>query len=330
MRYFAYGSNMFFPRLKKRARSALSLGVARLCGYSLEWHKRSQDGSGKCSLSPSENGIVFGALFAIAISEEEGLAKAEGPGYQKITVQIEMGAERLAAETFVAKPEYIAESLRPYTWYRDLVVAGAVQAELPAEYVLPLKQVQADTDPDSERDLRERSSLPADLEKAGKGKEYLESLWDDPYDRELRVNGPLRRFEKRVLYPASAITLGLTVYYAVNQHWWMAAFMLFVDLFVVSGIGQSLHRGQALRKVYEHSPPALVEYDQIKRVENAIGRLTMMAIPVSAVVLAHRGMRIYFAIPLAFAIALAVGLGASALSSTKAMRARPGRSDGAG
>ncbi len=163
MRYFAYGSNMFFPRLKQRARSALFLGTAHLSGYSLKWHKRSKDGSGKCSLAPAEHGTVHGALFAIPTLEEQSLAGAEGPGYQKITVQVETDAERLPAETFVAKPEHVDESLRPYTWYRDLVIAGAVQAELPAEYVLSLKQVQADDDPDSERDSRERFALPADL-----------------------------------------------------------------------------------------------------------------------------------------------------------------------
>ena len=54
MRYFAYGSNMFFPRLQKLCPSTLFLGVAWLSGHTLKWHKRSKDGSGKCSLAQTQ------------------------------------------------------------------------------------------------------------------------------------------------------------------------------------------------------------------------------------------------------------------------------------
>src|SRR6266566_1863773 len=115
MLYFAYGSNMFLPRLKGRVSSVLFRGAASLSGYALKWHK--------CSIAPSEGaGSVHGALFAVPNSELNRLEAAEGPGYQKIAVRVNTSDDCLSAETFVAKPEWIDDSLRPYTWYRDLVI----------------------------------------------------------------------------------------------------------------------------------------------------------------------------------------------------------------
>src|SRR6266542_362060 len=164
MRYFAYGSNMFFPRLQKLCPSTLFLGVAWLSGHTLKWHKRSKDGSGKCSLAQTQGSgeTVYGALFAVAEKEVRRLEQAEGPGYQKVSVQVNTSTGPLSAETFVAKPESVDESLLPYTWYRDLVIAGAVQAELPEDYVNSLRGVQAEADPDAVREAKERLALPSD------------------------------------------------------------------------------------------------------------------------------------------------------------------------
>jgi hypothetical protein len=256
MRYLAYGSNMFFQRLSGRVHSALFLGAARLPGYSLRWHKKSKDGSGKCSLAPAEDGLVYGALFAIPIAEEARLAAAEGSGYRKVTVQVETDSGSLSAETFIAEPENVDETLRPFTWYRDLVVAGAVQAELPSEYVQSLKDVQARDDADTKRDARERSILPPDLEKAGKGKEYLESLWDDPYDRLTQRTATL---EEKIGWLRPIVILGglataiWLVFAALGAGFWTGFLAIFVvlgafkfgfaPLFALSSIGLViLHR----------------------------------------------------------------------------------------
>ena len=48
--YFAYGSNLCFPRLRARVPGVRALGPALLRGHELRWHKRGTDGSGKCSI----------------------------------------------------------------------------------------------------------------------------------------------------------------------------------------------------------------------------------------------------------------------------------------
>jgi hypothetical protein len=254
MLYFAYGSNMFLPRLKGRVSSVLFRGAASLSGYAFKWHKRSKDGSGKCSIVPSEGGWpVHGALFAVPNSELNRLEAAEGPGYQKIAVQVDTGDGCLSAETFVATPDWIDDSLRPYTWYRDIVIAGAVQAELPAEYVAFLRQVEAHDDPDRERDAKERLTLPADLEEAGKGKEYLQSLWDDPYDREVTRIESLEEkigWLRPIVICGGAVTAIWLIVAAAGLGFWpgfLAIFVVltafkvgFAPLFALSSLGLSL------------------------------------------------------------------------------------------
>lgn len=48
--YFAYGSNMFIPRLKSRAASARTIGWGYVEGCQLEFDKVSEDGSGKATI----------------------------------------------------------------------------------------------------------------------------------------------------------------------------------------------------------------------------------------------------------------------------------------
>ena len=162
--YFAYGSNLCLPRLANRVPGVKALGPASLHGYELRWHKRSVDRSGKCSIvaSASAAAVVHGALFTIPKAEKHLLDRAEGmgDGYAEITVGVQSSKGTVSAQTYVAAPTHIDNSLRPYAWYRDLVVSGAESHDLPAEYVELLRLVVALQDQDAERATRNRVFLP--------------------------------------------------------------------------------------------------------------------------------------------------------------------------
>ena len=152
--YFAYGSNMFTPWLCQPARcpSARAVGIAELLGHELRWHKHSKkDGSGKCDIPAVSNAFVLGVLYAIASDEKTPLDRAEGKGfgYDEIEVEILSGTNPVRAVTYQATNTDPA--LRPYTWYRALVIAGAREHGLPASYIAGLESVPADQDPDSAR-----------------------------------------------------------------------------------------------------------------------------------------------------------------------------------
>ena len=76
--YFAYGSNLCFPRLAARVPSAQFVTVAKLPGFKVAFHKRSDDGSGKATIVEDSMSSVYGALFEFEDRHLDFLRKAEG------------------------------------------------------------------------------------------------------------------------------------------------------------------------------------------------------------------------------------------------------------
>lgn len=141
---FAYGSNMLSARLKERCPSARALGVAKLPGYELRWHKRSRDGSGKGDIVPSDDShAVFGVVYEIDASELPALDRAEGRGcgYDRRDLQVILNGKRVTVWAYVATATDSA--LKPYAWYKAMVVAGAKEHGLPAPYIANLEVVEA-------------------------------------------------------------------------------------------------------------------------------------------------------------------------------------------
>ena len=151
---FAYGSNMLCTRIRCRCSSAKPIGVAELEGFKLRWHKRSRkDGSGKCDIvsESTSNTRVYGVLYRIAMHQKCLLDKAEGldQGYAEIDIDVHCEGEQIAAKAYQATD--IDRSLKPYSWYRALVVAGAREHCLPEVYISQLEAVAAWEDPNRAR-----------------------------------------------------------------------------------------------------------------------------------------------------------------------------------
>jgi cation transport regulator ChaC len=165
MLYFAYGSNMLTERLKARVPSAVPRTRARLPGYRLQFHKRSQDGSGKCDIVATSDGEsdVHGVLFEVEPQDLTALDEAEhrGRGYERSTVQPRRDERSFEAFAYVAQPAYTDDALVPYAWYHALVLAGAHQHGLPESYRTHLTTVRTYPDPNGERRTQHRSLLRA-------------------------------------------------------------------------------------------------------------------------------------------------------------------------
>ena len=137
VRYFAYGSNMLTDRLRERVPSATAIGVGRLAGHELRWDKRSgRDRSGKCDAEATgrQEDVVWGVLFELDPDEKPALDRAEGlgVGYMDKTVQVSTDTGPVTALMYYATDK--DPSLRPYHWYKALVIAGAREHGLPAGY----------------------------------------------------------------------------------------------------------------------------------------------------------------------------------------------------
>lgn len=153
-RTFAYGSNMLSARLRERCPSARPLGVAQLSGHELRWHKRSADGSGKCDVVRGDREhTVFGVVYEIDASQKAALDRAEGlgHGYDQTAATVLLNGDAVTVSIYVATKTDPA--LKPYTWYKALVVAGAKEHGLPALYIANLEAVEASDDLDRARSL---------------------------------------------------------------------------------------------------------------------------------------------------------------------------------
>ncbi len=167
MKYFAYGSNLLTRRLTdpSRAPSAVALGIAWAPGFVVRFHKIGTDGSGKCTLIATGNDadVVHGVLYEFADSDLPGLDREEGVhlgGYARYSIRLRFpNGETTEAMTYVASDGYIDPACLPFDWYRDLVVAGAIEHGLPRPCVQELAGTPAAPDPDAARAARARRLL---------------------------------------------------------------------------------------------------------------------------------------------------------------------------
>lgn len=163
MLYFAYGSNMLSKRLRsaKRAPSAVAIGIGFISGRRLTFDKVSSDGSGKCDIMATDNreDKVYGFLFEIIASEKAQLDRAEGlrKGYREEKIEVITLSGPCDAFTYVANKKEPA--LRPYHWYKALVIAGAIEHNLPQPYIECLRTFDSKPDPNIKRRAENESLL---------------------------------------------------------------------------------------------------------------------------------------------------------------------------
>ena len=143
--YFAYGSNLCASRLRRRVASAVVVGRARLPGRRLVTDKLGRDGSGKANLREDAAATVWGVIYEIHSSHWAELDACE-LGYSRVSLEVVTEAgERLLAQTYVS--ETLTADPVPYAWYKRLVIEGAREHGLPADYVAMLEAWPERPDP---------------------------------------------------------------------------------------------------------------------------------------------------------------------------------------
>lgn len=175
MRYFAYGANMHTGFFKRQFPDVKAVGVARIQGYQLFFHKFSyHDGSGKCNILPTRdiNQEVYGVIYDISPRSRYLLDKVEQLGYgtqdvmlkvHPILVDEQATLDNQYAFTYIAHRESIREDVCPFNWYKELVVAGAREHQLPEHYLNRLETSRAIEDPNQQRNRQSIASMVAGL-----------------------------------------------------------------------------------------------------------------------------------------------------------------------
>ncbi len=153
--YFAYGSNLHPVRLLERVTSATLFGVVELYKHRLEFHKKGQDGSSKCNAVRTEGEFdrVYGALYQVEHDHKNDLDRIEGvgSGYRDQQIKLHYQGQEYTCFTYFAQSPSIGNNLKPYHWYKQLVVLGAKHLQFPDAYVQSIEQVESVEDPDETR-----------------------------------------------------------------------------------------------------------------------------------------------------------------------------------
>ena len=156
--YFAYGSNMSSRRLRQRLPGAKCTGLARLTQHKLRFRKNDQGMSAKCDieLTGSVADEVIGVLYDISLEEKQLLDQIEGlgTGYDEKVVELRTDAGQVVfAVTYCAIN--IDENMIPYHWYKQHVLRGAIEHNLPPSYIDLIEAIPSKEDADDQRNLRE-------------------------------------------------------------------------------------------------------------------------------------------------------------------------------
>ena len=145
MKYFAYGSNMSSEELRDWCPSAEFAAIARLPNYRLDFtrHSRRRRG-GVADVAPSSGDEVWGVVYDIPSDELAALDRKEGvakDAYRRLHVYVtEPSGQRVRALTYTVVHKVPAEL--PSERYLDLILKGAREWKLPAEYVRKLEQIE--------------------------------------------------------------------------------------------------------------------------------------------------------------------------------------------
>jgi gamma-glutamylcyclotransferase len=132
---------MLAARLSARCPSAKVIGTGFIAGYTLDYSKRGRDGSGKATIVPAgAEDRVYGVLFRLLADDIALLDEFEGyrRGYDRLdAVPVEQAGsgDTAVACTYIAEDASRDGTLVPFDWYRALVIAGAIENDLPFPYV---------------------------------------------------------------------------------------------------------------------------------------------------------------------------------------------------
>lgn len=135
MLYFAYGSNMHRPVMRRHAPAATPLGVAELPG-----HRFIITTDGYASVEPSAGQSVHGVLWRITPRDRATLDAWENVAaglYRAATVSVRRGGRPQLALIYFARP---GPEGRPRRGYMELVIQAARQWKFPQAYIDSLRR----------------------------------------------------------------------------------------------------------------------------------------------------------------------------------------------
>ncbi len=157
MKFFIYGVQILPAKMMSVMAFSQFVGVGKLSGYQLLFNKKShKDESGLANLvlTHKPEDAVFGAIYEISEAYKGTLERVEGieHGYHEIPVTVSCQGQPMSVKTFICDDAALTqEGLKPFHWYKAMMLKGAKERTFPAEYIDYLEKYEALTDTDAIR-----------------------------------------------------------------------------------------------------------------------------------------------------------------------------------
>jgi cation transport regulator ChaC len=139
--YFAFGSNMESETfINSRKMSPLSKEVARLSGFELVFDQKGIPvvEPAFASIRESKDSEVWGVLYKLSKEDFERLHYTEGDSYEVRSIEVQGNVNGLIqCSTYIGRES--KPGLTPSRRYLRKLISGAVQHELPDDYINKLK-----------------------------------------------------------------------------------------------------------------------------------------------------------------------------------------------
>jgi cation transport regulator ChaC len=148
--YFAYGSNMQRETLRgRRGIQFLRAVPARAAGWRLVFDKPAlvPIGEAFANIVPDAGAHVLGVAYEVSEEDLRHIELTEGVllgNYERVTLSVEPLSDSAPPLTaFSLASDHRDSNLQPSTHYMELVISGATEHGLPADYVESLRAVPA-------------------------------------------------------------------------------------------------------------------------------------------------------------------------------------------
>lgn len=145
--YFAYGSNLHLAQLIERC-GQLSASdepprIVRLPNYRLVFNLDGGDGEVYANITTPGNGVL-GVIYRCNAAALAALDAYE-TGYDRHEVTVvDDGGNSLLAIVYIAQATSVTASRRPHADYLQIIVSGAREHGLPADYIRQIEQLAED------------------------------------------------------------------------------------------------------------------------------------------------------------------------------------------
>ncbi|XP_053214026.1 gamma-glutamylcyclotransferase-like [Panonychus citri] len=160
IRYFCYGSNLLSDRIRVKLKGSIKISIGILSDYKLTFSGHSNLWKGATAdVIPSEGSQVIGIIWSITYKDLEQLNLQE-KGYKLIAITVESEEDNQLIEciTYVQTEE---EKVRgrtilgsmdgiPTIVYKEVIVRGAIEHNLPEDYIEMIKSFDAKEEKDCE------------------------------------------------------------------------------------------------------------------------------------------------------------------------------------